>query len=75
MSPFPAHVTDFDLATPSDMRGGKPGVMPSIKEVVPHPIPLDYFDPFGAIKKMSPERKEQALYDPSPGLQPLTSPY
>jgi len=43
------------------MRGGKPGVMPSLKEVSPHPVPFDLFDPFGLTKKMTPERKEQGL--------------
>lgn len=46
------------------MRGGKPGVFPSFKtagDILPHPVPLDLFDPFGLTKKMSPERKEQAL--------------
>jgi len=43
------------------MKGGKPGVMPSLKSISPHPVPLDYFDPFGLSKKASPERKEQGL--------------
>ena len=43
------------------MKGGKPGVMPSLKAISPHPVPLDYFDPFGLSKKASPERKEQGL--------------
>jgi len=45
------------------MRGGKPGFYPSLKApgVVPHPVPLDLFDPTGITKKMSAERKEQAL--------------
>ena len=28
---------------------------------MPHPVPLDLWDPFGFTKKMSPERKEKAL--------------
>ena len=44
------------------MRGGKPGAFPSLQQIdLPHPVPLDYFDPFGFTKKMSPERKEKAL--------------
>jgi len=43
------------------MRGGKPGVMPSLKAVSPHPVPLDYFDPFGLSGKATAERKEQGL--------------
>merc|ERR1711904_414292 len=27
----------------------------------PHPLPLNFFDPFGLQKKMTPERKEKAL--------------
>jgi hypothetical protein len=44
------------------MRGGKPGVYPSFNNGgIPHPVPLELFDPFGFQKKMSPERKEKAL--------------
>ena len=43
------------------MKGGKPGVYPSLKAVMPHPVPLDLFDPFGLQSKMSPEKKEKAL--------------
>merc|ERR1719271_1654787 len=45
------------------MRGGKPGSFPSIKDggVLPHPVPLDFVDPFGFQKKLSPEQKEKKL--------------
>jgi len=44
------------------MRGGKPGFFPSLKAVPwPHPIPLDFFDPFGLQKGMSPAKKSKAL--------------
>ena len=43
------------------VRGGKPGYYPKLKGKVPHPIPLDLFDPFGLQSKMSPEKKEKAL--------------
>merc|ERR1719183_1273800 len=43
------------------MKGGKPGVYPSLKSVMPHPVPLDLFDPFGLQSKMSPEKKEKSL--------------
>jgi len=43
------------------MKGGKPGFYPSLKKVMPHPVPLDLFDPFGLQSKMSPEKKEKAL--------------
>jgi len=43
------------------MKGGKPGAYPSIKSVMPHPVPFDLFDPFGLQSKMSPEKKEKSL--------------
>merc|ERR1712205_222258 len=43
------------------MKGGKPGCYPSLKTVMPHPVPLDLFDPFGLQSKMSPEKKEKSL--------------
>jgi len=48
---------------PHYMRGGRPGDYPSLKAMdkIPHPVPLDLFDPFGLTSKMSAERKEKAL--------------
>ena len=43
------------------MKGGKPGAYPSLKKVMPHPVPLDLFDPFGLQSKMSAEKKEKSL--------------
>jgi len=43
------------------MRGGKPGFFPSFKDVIPHPMPLDLFDPFGFSKKMTQEQKDKRL--------------
>jgi len=49
------------------MRGGKPGVFPSFKaigapnQLLPHPVPLDLWDPFGFTKKLSEEKKAQKL--------------
>jgi len=43
------------------MSGGKPGAYPSIKNVMPHPVPFDLFDPFGLSKNASPEKKEAGL--------------
>merc|ERR1719164_329665 len=43
------------------MKGGKPGAYPSLKAVMPHPVPLDLFDPFGLTSKMSAEKKEKSL--------------
>ena len=51
-----------ERATPHyTKKGGKPGFYPSIKTVMPHPVPLDLFDPFGLQGKMSPEKKEKSL--------------
>jgi hypothetical protein len=43
------------------VRGGKPGYFPSLKGRMPHPVPLNLWDPFGLTKKLTPERKEKAL--------------
>jgi len=44
------------------MRGGKPGVFPSFnKGGIPHPVPLELFDPFGLSKNASPEKKANGL--------------
>ena len=43
------------------MSGGKPGAFPSLKTVMPHPVPFDLFDPFGFSKNASPEKKERGL--------------
>jgi hypothetical protein len=42
------------------MRGGKPGYFPTFKEI-PHPVPLNLFDPFGFTKKLSDEAKAKKL--------------
>jgi len=44
------------------VRGGKPGVYPPLSDAgIPHPVPLNLWDPFGFTSKMTPERKEKAL--------------
>ena len=45
------------------VRGGKPGVFPSFKKsgLIPHPVPLDYFNPIGTVDKMSAEEKATKL--------------
>jgi hypothetical protein len=42
------------------MRGGKPGYFPTFDQL-PHPVPFNLFDPFGAQKKMSAEKKAKSL--------------
>ena len=42
------------------VRGGKPGYYPSFN-LIPHPVPLNLFDPFGLTKKMTPEKKAKSL--------------
>jgi hypothetical protein len=42
------------------MRGGKPGYFPSFREL-PHPVPLNLYDPFGFAKKMTDEAKAKRL--------------
>ena len=42
------------------MRGGKPGYFTTFKEI-PHPVPLNLFDPFGFTKKLSAEQKAKKL--------------
>jgi len=42
------------------MRGGKPGYFPTFKEI-PHPVPLNLFDPFGFTSKLSAEAKAKKL--------------
>lgn len=38
------------------MKGGKPGYFPTF-DMVPHPVPLNLYDPFGVTKKFSEEKK------------------
>jgi hypothetical protein len=46
------------------MRGGTPGKFPNFsdhKELIPHPVPLNLFDPFGFSKNKSEEAKQAGL--------------
>jgi len=47
------------------MKGGKPGQFPDLvnndKMSLPHPVPLNLFDPFKLSAKASPEKKEKGL--------------
>ena len=37
------------------------GYFPTIKDKFPHPVPLNFFDPFGFTKRLSAEEKETKL--------------
>ncbi len=50
----------YALDAPHYMRGGKPGVFPSFKKI-PHPVPLELWDPFKLTKKLTPEQKAKRL--------------
>mmetsp|Transcript_17276 Transcript_17276/g.26414 ORF Transcript_17276/g.26414 Transcript_17276/m.26414 type:complete len:242 (+) Transcript_17276:37-762(+) len=46
------------------MRGGKPGAFPAFsdnKGIIPHPLPLNLYDPFGFSKNRSEEAKASGL--------------
>ncbi len=46
------------------MRGGKPGAFPNFSDntdLIPHPVPLNLFDPFGFSKNKSEEAKAEGL--------------
>jgi len=48
-----------ETAKPHYTKGGKPGFYPSLTEAegVPHPVPLDLYDPFGLFQNDSEEKK------------------
>ena len=45
------------------MRGGKPGEFPNFtdSDLIPHPVPLNLFDPFGFSAKKTEEQKAEGL--------------
>merc|ERR1712072_1404741 len=43
------------------VRGGKPGYYPKFKDKFPHPVPFDFFDPFGFTNELTAEQKETKL--------------
>lgn len=45
------------------MRGGKPGAFPNFTDtdLIPHPVPLNLFDPFGFSKKKTEAQKAEGL--------------
>merc|ERR1719460_1876299 len=63
------------------MKGGKPGAFPSLKGVMPHPVPFDLWDPFGFTKSKSEDVKAKSLLAESkvpgsvPALTGKISPY
>lgn len=62
-SELSASMTDPELAQAHYMRGGKPGAFPKfgIAGGIPHPVPFNYFDPFGLSAKKSDEAKARGL--------------
>lgn len=72
-SPAPLHLASYGRTpitppiSPSSARhlgaGGKPGYFPSLKKASPHPVPLEYYDPFGlfASKYKTAEDKSRGL--------------
>merc|ERR1711971_988504 len=54
-----AYVLEND-GTKHYMRGGKPGYFPTFA-MIPHPVPLNLFDPFGFTKKLTDEQKAKKL--------------
>jgi hypothetical protein len=47
------------------MKGGKPGAFPALVDnknmQIPHPVPLNLYDPFGFSKKKTDEQKAEGL--------------
>jgi len=60
-SELASSVTDPDVYQPHYMRGGKPGAFPKFGSAIPHPVPLNLFDPFGFSKNRSEEAKARGL--------------
>jgi Chlorophyll A-B binding protein len=56
-------VTDPSIGIKHYMKGGKPGEFPKFGQAggIPHPVPLNYFDPFGLSKNKSAEAKAKGL--------------
>ena len=43
------------------VRGGKPGYYPSIIDKMPHAVPLNFWDPVGFTRNLTPAQKEKSL--------------
>jgi hypothetical protein len=62
-SELASSLTDKDLYQPHYMKGGKPGAFPKFGTAggIPHPVPFNYYDPFGLSKNRSEEAKAKGL--------------
>ena len=53
------------------MRGGKPGAFPKFNGVIPHPVPLELFDPFGLSKPVEYLQFDLDSLDGSAAVNPI----
>lgn len=60
-SELSSSLTDPDVYQPHYMKGGKPGQFPKFGGAIPHPVPFNYYDPFGFSKNRSEAAKEKGL--------------
>mmetsp|Transcript_31245 Transcript_31245/g.75526 ORF Transcript_31245/g.75526 Transcript_31245/m.75526 type:complete len:259 (+) Transcript_31245:146-922(+) len=60
-SELASSLTDKEYYQPHYMRGGKPGAFPKFGTAIPHPVPLNLYDPFGLSKNKSEEAKARGL--------------
>lgn len=60
-SELASSVTQEGVYQPHYMKGGKPGAFPKFGDAVPHPVPLNLYDPFGFSKNRSEEAKAKGL--------------
>ena len=60
-SEMASSLTDPEVAQAHYMKGGKPGAFPKFGSAIPHPVPFNYFDPFGLSKNRSEAAKEKGL--------------
>lgn len=62
-SELASSVKDPEVFQKHYMRGGQPGKFPKFGMAggIPHPVPLNYFDPFGLSKNASAEKKAKGL--------------
>jgi len=60
-SELASSLTDPEVYQPHYMKGGQPGKFPKFGGAIPHPVPLNYFDPLGLSKNRSAEAKAKGL--------------